>query len=88
MRGWLIFFTVLEIVILVGVVAGYLVAIARRLESISGNLGKVAFGVRAIESQAGAIGPAVVRLNTELEAITGALPGIAAKAEQLADRSR
>ncbi|MDP3984188.1 MAG: hypothetical protein Q8Q52_04180 [Acidimicrobiia bacterium] len=87
MTTWLVVLTVFEVLLLVGVLAGYLIAIARRLESISGNLAKVSFGVRAIETQAGAIGPSVVRLNEELKAITGALPGIAAKAEQVAARS-
>ena len=86
MTTWLVILTVFEILLLVSVLAGYLIAIARRLESISTNLGKVSFGVRAIESQAAAIGPSVVRLNEELAAITGALPGIAEKAEQVAQR--
>ena len=87
MRTLLIVLTVAEIVLAVGIIAFYLVAIANRLNSISGNLAKVAFGVRAIESQTGAIGPAVVRLNEELEAITGALPEIAASAERVAAKT-
>ena len=88
MNTWLVVLTVVEIVLALGIVAGYLMAIAGRLNSISTNLGKVAFGVRAIESQTAAIGPAAVRLNEELEAITGALPGIAEAAERLASKSR
>ena len=80
----LVALTVVEILIAVGVIAGYLIAIANRLNSISANLAKVAFGVRAIESQTASVGPSVVRLNEELEAITGALPGIAAAAERVA----
>lgn len=87
MNTWLIVLTVFEIVLALGVVAGYLIAIGNRLHSISANLGKVAFGVRAIESQTAAIEPAAVRLNQELEAITGALPGIAEAAERLAAKS-
>lgn len=87
MRTWLVILTVVEIVLAVAVIGGYLIAIARLLNSISANLAKVAFGVRAIESQTGAIGPSVVRLNEELEAITGALPGIAEAAERVAAKS-
>ena len=83
----LVVLTVIEILLAVGVIAVYLALIARRLDSIATNLGKVAFGVRAIESQTAAIGPAVVELNTELEAITGALPTIAEMAERHAARS-
>lgn len=80
----LIVLTVVEILILLVVLATYLALIALRLHSISDSFGKVSFGVRAIDSQTAAIGPAVVALNTELEAITGALPGIAEKAERAA----
>lgn len=83
----LVVLTVIEIVIAVVVIAGYLMAIARRLDSIATNLGKVAFGVRAIDTQTAAIGPAVVTLNTELEAITGALPTVAELAERRVSRS-
>lgn len=84
---WLVVLTVLEILIVVGVLATYLILIGRRLDSIATNLGKVAFGVRAIESQTSSIGPSVVALNEELTAITGALPDIAATAERIASRS-
>ena len=80
----LIVLTVIEILILLVVLATYLSLIAIRLHSISDSFGKVSFGVRAIDSQTAAIGPAVVALNAELEAITGALPGIAEKAERAA----
>lgn len=84
----LVILTVVEIVIALGVIVVYLTLIGKSLESVASNLGKVAFGVRAIESQTAAIGPAVVRLNTELEAITGALPAIAELAERHAARTR
>lgn len=83
----LVVITVVEILLALGVVAAYLILIARRLDSIATNLGKVAFGVRAIESQTATIGPSVVALNEELEAITGALPTIAALAEEHAART-
>ena len=88
MRTWLVVLTVIEILLAVGVIAVYLVKIANLLNSISANLAKVAFGVRAIESQTGSIGPSVVRLNEELEAITGALPSIAEAAEEVAAKTR
>lgn len=87
MNTWLVVLTVFEIVLALGIISGYLIAIARRLNSISTNLGKVAFGVRAIESQTAAIGPAATKLNSELEAITGALPAIAHAAEGLAAKA-
>ena len=80
----LVILTVLEIVILLVVLATYLSLIAIRLHSISDSFGKVSYGVRAIDSQTAAIGPAVVAINIELEAITDALPGIAEKAERAA----
>ncbi len=88
MRTLLIALTVLEILLIIAVLAVYLSAIARRLESVAASLAKVAFGMRAIESQTASIGPSVTRLNEELEAIVGALPGIAQKAERLADRAQ
>ncbi len=87
MTTLLVVLTVAEITVALAVVAIYLTLIARHLNSIATNLGKVAFGVRAIESQTAAIGPAAVRLNEELEAITGALPSIAELAEQHAARA-
>jgi hypothetical protein len=82
----LIVLTVIEVALLLGVLVVYLALISQRLLSIADTAGKVAFGVRAIDSQTAQIGPAVVALNEELSAITGALPGIAAKAERVADR--
>lgn len=62
----LIVLTVLEALLLVGALALYLVAIIRRLRKISSILGKVAFGVRAVESQTAPIGPSVEGLNAAL----------------------
>ena len=87
MTTLLVVLTVAEIALALVVLAVYLTLIARHLNSIATHLGKVAFGVRAIESQTAAIGPAAVRLNEELEAITGALPTIAQLAEQHAART-
>lgn len=80
----LVILTVVEIVIVVLVLAVYVTALTRKLRSISTTLGKVAFGVRAVESQTGAIGPSVLRINKTLSEIEGALGPIAEKAERAA----
>lgn len=63
----LIVLTVIEGLLLVAALALYLVAITRRLRTISSILGKVAFGVRAVESQTAPIGRSVEAVNTALE---------------------
>lgn len=63
----LVVLTVLEALLLVGALALYLVAIIRRLRTISSILGKVAFGVRAVESQTRPIGTSVEAVNAALE---------------------
>lgn len=83
----LVTLTVIEIVLLVVVLAGYLVAISRHFRSIADTLAKITFGVRAVEQQVGVVGPGVTKVNQTLEEIAGALPGIAEKAEKLANRS-
>lgn len=83
MRTLLIVLTVVEIVIVVGALALYLVAIARSLGRISQSLAKVTFGVRAIETQTSSIGPSVVRVNEQLEVVAAALDGLGTKAEHL-----
>ncbi len=84
MTTLLVVLTVVEIVLVVAALCYYLVQIARHLRGVSTTLGKLAFGVRAVETQTGAIGPAVVRINSTLADIDGALPGIAEKAQRLA----
>lgn len=79
----LVVLTVLEIVLLVGVLAVFLMMITRGLNSISANLAKVAFGVRAVESQCVVIGPEVQKINRTLREAAGVLPGLVASAEQL-----
>ncbi len=80
----LIILTVVEAAVVVGVLAVYLILLNRRLIRISATLGKIAFGIRAVESQTASIGPSVLRINGTLREINGALPVIAAKAERLA----
>lgn len=76
--------TVLEVVALVVVLAIFLVLLTRRLQSIADSLAKVAWGVRAVETEVGAVGPAVDDINRLLAELTEELfPGVADKAERL-----
>ena len=72
-RKTLIAATLGEVLLLVGVLAGYLVAIAARLRSVSTKLGTVTFGVRAIETQTAPVGPRLREINAALEGVAGAL---------------
>jgi uncharacterized protein YoxC len=86
MRTLLIILTVVEILVVVGALAYYLIVISRSLERISDNLGKVTFGVRAIETQCESIGPSVTRINQQLTGIAGALQTMTDKANRVAGR--
>jgi hypothetical protein len=78
----LVILTVLEVVILVAVLAIYLISVERRLGSISKILGKVAFGVRAVNTQTSTVGPSVTKLNSTLREIEAALGPLAEKAKR------
>jgi hypothetical protein len=80
----LVILTVVEVAILVGVLATYLVLIDRHLRVISAYLGKLAFGVRAVETQTSPIEPSVLRINATLREIDAALGPIADKAKRAA----
>ncbi len=82
----LVVLSVIEIVALVAVLAIYLIAIIRRLRNISVTLGKVAFGVRAVEQQVNAIGPGVSAMNSQMADVGRMLPRVADRAERLAGR--
>lgn len=84
MRNLLITLTVVEIVLVIGVLAFYLIRISRSLHMTTQHLSKVTFGVRAVETQASSIGPSVTRINTQLAGILAALSGVADRAESLA----
>jgi len=73
MRSLLITLTVLEIVLVAAVLVYYLVRIAASLRRSAVALGKVAFGVRAIETQCQVIGPSVLQVNDQLAVIADAL---------------
>lgn len=73
MRTLLVTLTLVEIVAVVVVLVVYLVRIAASLRRTAVLLGKVAFGVRAIETQCSSIGPSVVKINDRLRTTAGAL---------------
>jgi hypothetical protein len=76
--------TVLEMALLVVVLAFFLNRVAVQLNSISANLARVAFGVRAVQTQCAVIGPAADRINANLASAAGGLEQAAAQAERLA----
>ena len=55
--------------------------IAASLRRTSVLLGKVAFGVRAIETQCNVIGPAVLTVNDQLSGVAGALSDLTRRAD-------
>ena len=73
MTALLVVLTILEIVVVLGVLVYYLARIAGSLRRTSVLLGKVAFGVRAIETQCQVIGPSVLTVNEQLGGIVVAL---------------
>lgn len=81
-----VFLSVLEIVGLVLVLAYFLNRVAYLLNSISATLGKITFGVRAVEQQCTVIGPAADRINSNLAQVADGLEEAAKRAEQLASR--
>ncbi len=79
--------TIIEILLLVIVLAGFLIALTRRLRSIATSLSKVSWGVRAVEIEVNAIGPAVTQINGLLTELTDDLfPGVVKKARAVARR--
>lgn len=85
MTALLITLTIVEIAAVLAVLVGYLLAIARSLRRTSVILGKVAFGVRAIETQTQTIGATVPPINERLTGVAGALADLAALANAKAD---
>lgn len=73
MTALLVALTLLEIVVVLVVLVYYLLRVAASLRRTSVLLGKVAFGVRAIETQCSSIGPAVVTINKQLGGVSAAL---------------
>ena len=77
MNTVLIIVTLIEVLLVVLVLAGYLIAIAATLRRVSKTLGLVTFGVRAIERQTDPIGPALKDINGALEQVAAALDDVA-----------
>lgn len=84
MTALLVVLTLLEILIVVAVLVAYLVAISRSLRRTAVLLGKVSFGVRAIETQCAPIGPSVLTINAQLAGISAALGAVTGLADQAA----
>ena len=85
---WLTLLSALAVVAFAAVLVVYLVAILRTLEAIGGRptsfLAKIRLGVRAIESETGALAPQVTRLNEGATALLGGLQGVAADLDSAA----
>lgn len=73
MTALLVTLTIIEIVLVAVVLVYYLARIAASLRRTSVLLGKVSFGVRAIETQCEVIGPSVIAVNGQLGVIADAL---------------
>jgi hypothetical protein len=84
----LVTLTILEIVLVAGVLVYYLIRIAASLRRTATLLGKVAFGVRAIETQTEVIGPSVLTVNDQLATISDALADLTDLAEAAAGPAR
>jgi len=84
MTALLVTLTLVEIVLVLAVLVYYLARIAGSLRRTSVLLGKVAFGVRALETQCAVIGPSVVTVNEQLGGIAGALGDLANLADAAA----
>ncbi len=85
---WLTLLSALAVVAFAGVLVIYLVAILRTLDAIGGRptsfLAKIRLGVRAIETETGALAPQVTRLNEGASAILAGLQKVAADLDSVA----
>jgi hypothetical protein len=86
--GLLVTLTIVEIVLVLVVLVYYLVRVAASLRRTATLLGKVAFGVRAIETQTEVIGPSVVAVNEQLDEIADALAELTGLADAAAGAGR
>ncbi len=85
MTALLVTLTLVEIVLVALVLVYYLCRIAGSVRRTSTLLGKVSFGVRAIETQCNVIGPSVLKVNDQLIGVAAALDDLAALANARAD---
>ncbi len=81
MRALLVTLTLLEIVLVAVVLVYYLLRIAGSLRRTAVLLGKVAFGVRAIETQCSSIGPSVLKVNDQLAGVATVLSDLTGLAD-------
>lgn len=84
MTALLVTLTIVEIALVAVVLVYYLVRVAASLRRTSVLLGKVAFGVRAIETQCNVIGPSVLTVNDQLAGVSAALADLTGLAESAA----
>lgn len=84
MTALLVTLTIVEVVLVVVVLVYYLLRIAASLRRTSVLLGKVAFGVRAIETQCTVIGPSVLTVNDQLAGVADALADLTVLADAAA----
>lgn len=68
------------VTLIVAALAFYLVRVVLLLWEVGDTLGKVTFGVRAIAWRTRPIGSVVAGVNARLDAVAGALEGLAVKA--------
>lgn len=88
MKGLLVTLTIVEIVLVAAVLVYYLARVAASLRRTAVLLGKVSFGVRAIETQTNVIGPSVLKVNDQLGGIADALADLTDLATAAAGPSR
>ena len=79
--------TLFVIVLFLVVLFYFLNRISHQLRSISANLAKVTWGVRAVETQCLVIGPAADRINANLAPTAAGLNQAADMAEKLGRRA-
>jgi hypothetical protein len=84
MTALLITLTIVEIALVAVVLVYYLARIAGSLRRTSTLLGKVSFGVRAIETQCAVIGPSVLTVNEQLGGVADALADLTELADAAA----
>lgn len=85
MRTLQIVLSIVDALALVGVLAIYLLLIARRLRSIAATLGRITSGAPALDGRA-ASSEDVARLNWRLERLASELTDLAERTERLAGR--
>jgi hypothetical protein len=83
----MIVLSTLEVLLALAVLALYLLLVLKSLRNSVRYAAKISFGVRAIETQTGHIGPSVTKLNATLAEVADVLPGIAERAEHVASKA-